>query len=150
MLLLLVAFAMAGSITWLTTMNAALSATKESGGYGAAAAPAAISATGMVLPADVHGSSSEPATPPSSKTLTQKAVAKGVRSVGKGADVPDMGQVWSSYTACPPGCVDLGLIAQVLGLPWPCFCQVWLLGDLKEQLQKVCVCVCGTGWWCMM
>ena len=54
-------------------------------------------------------------------------------------DASDIGQVWasSSSNACPPGCVDLGLIAKVFGLPWPCFCQVWLLGDLMTQLQQV-------------
>lgn len=38
---------------------------------------------------------------------------------------------------CPAGCIDLGFIASVLGMPWPCFCQTWMLGDLTKQLQTV-------------
>jgi hypothetical protein len=40
-------------------------------------------------------------------------------------------------TDCPPGCLDMGVIAQVFGLPWSCFCQTWLLADLLDKLSKV-------------
>lgn len=106
-LLMLAALAMAGSITWLTTMSTALSATQQGGGYGKSTLPA----------------------PPTAARPTEPAAAAA-------AALSDVGQVWA-VRACPPGCIDLGLIAEVLGLPWPCFCQVWLLGDLVEQLQKV-------------
>jgi len=47
------------------------------------------------------------------------------------------GTATSSYRSrCRPGCVDLGLIAQVLGLR-PCFSRVGLLDNLEEQLKKV-------------
>jgi hypothetical protein len=38
---------------------------------------------------------------------------------------------------CPPGCVDLGAIAALFGLPGGCFCQAWLLTELNRQLQEV-------------
>jgi hypothetical protein len=108
-LLLLAALALAGSITWLTTMSTALSATQQGGGYGHTALPPTTAAVG-----------------PEAAAAAATAAAA----------LPDVGKVWT-VRACPPGCIDLGLIAEVLGLPWPCFCQVWLLGDLVEQLQKV-------------
>lgn len=170
-LLLLVALAMAGTITWLTTMSTALSATQQTGGYGdnTIMMSAQLStpshpqtSDGFMVATAVHDSESTESSravpglakdvesfaryqvePDSAKLHTPPDVKKQAsrsKSVGKGADLPDVGQLWSttSYgSRCPPGCVDLGLIAQVLGLPWPCFCQVWLLGDLEEQLKKV-------------
>jgi len=167
-LLLLVALAMAGSITWLTTMSTALSATQQTGSYGDKTMPAPLSApshsrssdgqatadhesesTESMEPRALPGAAkdvksfprvqadSDPAKLHGSPDVVKRASRS--KSLGKGSDMPDVGQLWlSSYgTRCPPGCVDLGLIAQVLGLPWPCFCQVWLLGDLEEQLKKV-------------
>lgn len=145
-LLLAAALALAGSITWLTTMSTALSATQQTGGFGHT--PQAVSAAWSALTPLLQPSTSTarlpkpPAitAPPAeaaeavvgSRGAAGAAAAAGAGTVGQA----DVGQLWSVST-CPPGCVDLGLIAQVLGLPWPCFCQVWLLGDLIEQLQRV-------------
>lgn len=162
MMLLIVALAMAGSITWLSTMSAALSATQQAGGspWGVAAAAAAanrhsVLSTVVQLPADVKAAAQ--ATVVESTTTSSSTVP--VKSVGMASDTPEMGQLWaaSASTAthdasngvCPPGCVDLGLIAQVLGLPWQCFCQVWLLKDLEAQLHKVGVYEWGTDWVCV-
>lgn len=150
-MLLLVALAMAGSITWLTTMRTALSATQQSGGFGGEARTLPSGSTDSPqIPQPLRASStlsSRDAAVEHSPQITTNintaidgtfAAAADSTQPDAGATLPDMGQLWA-YRACPPGCVDLGLIAEVLGLPWPCFCQVWLLGDLIEQLQKVSI-----------
>lgn len=153
LLLLSAALAMAGSISWLTTMRAALSATEQSGSpWGKtldtlsthtllthpATAATATTASGWQL----TSAATAQLTPPEPVGVRTQA-AEGERDTGSGDSVLDVGQLWT-YSTCPAGCVDLGVIAQVLGLPWPCFCQVWLLGDLTKELQKVsrgcCLC----------
>lgn len=150
-LLLAAALALAGSITWLTTMSTALSATQQTGGFG----HKPVNAAWRVLTPLLQSSTSTarlpkpPAitAPPAeaaeavvgSRGAAEGRAAAAAAAAAAGAGTvgqADVGQLWSVRT-CPPGCVDLGLIAQVLGLPWPCFCQVWLLGDLIEQLQRV-------------
>jgi hypothetical protein len=124
-LLLLAALALAGSITWLTTMSTVLTATQQTGGYGKQQ-PRFVGTTGSMP--GVHAGAD----------IRQAAGAAAAAAGRPAAAVSEVGQVMSPpISRCPPGCIDLGLIAQMLGLPWPCFCQVWLLGDLVEQLSKV-------------
>jgi hypothetical protein len=132
LLLLALALALAGTVTWLSDMITALSATQGSGGFGgtlaapptatakqhgtlagAAAAAAAARDVGALMTARVF-------TPAGDATAATAAASSGV-----------------AY--CPPGCIDLGVVAKVLGLPWPCFCSMGLLGGLIEQLELVSV-----------
>jgi hypothetical protein len=152
-LLLAAALALAGSITWLTTMSTALSATQQTAGFGSGYQHGSSSSSSgkwnvlaPLLQSGMGGSSAALPKPPAitaPPAEAAEAVVGSMRASGAAAAAgagsvsqADVGQLWA-VSSCPPGCVDLGLIAEVLGLPWPCFCQVWLLGDLVEQLHKV-------------
>lgn len=141
LLLLLAVVALSGSITWLSTMSGALSATAGGGGGGppgppwwppaaaAAAAPpppaAPVSSKPtptqdlLVTAAPAPAAAAAPAAPGKQHTQTLLAAAEGVAA-----------------NKCPPGCVDLGVIAALFGLPGGCFCQTWLLADLNSKLQE--------------
>uniref|UniRef100_A0A383VMH1 Uncharacterized protein n=1 Tax=Tetradesmus obliquus TaxID=3088 RepID=A0A383VMH1_TETOB len=141
LLLLLAVVALSGSITWLSTMSGALSATAGGGGGGPPGPPwwppAAAAAAAAPPP---------PAAPVSSKpTPTQDLHVTAAPAPAAAAPAPPAKQHTHTLLAaaegaaenqCPPGCVDLGVIAALFGLPGGCFCQTWLLADLNSKLQE--------------
>ncbi len=47
-----------------------------------------------------------------------------------------------SGSQCPAGCMDLGALAKIMGIPWPCFCQVGtILHALSPFTEMECVLV---------
>lgn len=110
LVVLAVALALSGTVTWLSNMTTALSALEDGGGGGYGAA--------TLLPA-------QPRPPVGAAAPTELGVLLAPRLPG------------APIAYCPPGCVDLGVVAKLLGLPWPCFCSMGMLGGLIEQLHGV-------------